>query len=79
MRRQMEISREYNESLIGNTIEVLIEGKDEDGVYIGRSQYDAPEIDNQVIIKSNKEHNPGDFIMVEIYDAYDYDIVGREI
>ena len=79
MRLQMEISRAFNESLVGKTLEVLIEEKDEDGVYLGRTQYDAPEIDNCVIVKTVSEHKPGDFITVEVTDAYDYDIVGREI
>lgn len=79
MRTQMLISRELNESMIGRTMEVLIEGVDEEGAYLARTQYDAPEIDNLVIVNSDKEHKPGDFITVEIYDAYDYDIVGKEI
>ena len=80
MREQMFISNENNCNMIGKVYEVIIDEKDQDeGVYIGRTQYDAPEIDNQVIIKSDRDHKPGDFINVEIYDAYDYDIVGREI
>ena len=80
MREQMFISNENNCNMIGKTYEVIIDAKDVDeGVYLGRTQYDAPEIDNQVIIKSDRNHKPGDFIKVEIYDAYDYDIVGREI
>lgn len=49
------------------------------GAYIGRSRYDAPEIDNGVIIVTESDHEPGDIIEVKIYDAYDYDILGREI
>lgn len=79
MRLQMDISRQSNEALVGKIIDVLVEYKDEEGVYIGRSQYDAPEIDNQVIVKTLTDHQPGDFIKVKIDDAYDYDIVGREI
>ncbi len=79
MNLQMGISNMHNQNLIGKTLEVVIEEKDEEGVYIGRSQYDAPEIDNAVIISTDKEHNIGDFIKVEVYDAYDYDILGREI
>lgn len=79
MRLQMEISRQFNESLVGRKMEVLIEEKDEEGVYLGRTQYDAPEIDNCVIVRTDKDHEPGDFINIEVTDAYDYDIVGREI
>ncbi|MEE1038008.1 MAG: radical SAM protein, partial [Eubacterium sp.] len=79
MRQQMLISREHNEALVGKKLEVLIDGIDEEGAYLARTQYDAPEIDNLVIVNTDKEHQLGDFITVEIYDAYDYDIVGREI
>ena len=78
MRLQLEISYEHNQELIGKTLEVLVEEKDEDGSYIGRSMYDAPEIDNSVIFTSDKEHKPGDFVTVTINDAYDYDLVGYE-
>lgn len=79
MRIQMEISGENNKALIGREMEVLIEEQDEEGVYLGRTQYDAPEIDNAVMVETDKKHKPGDFITVKIIDAYDYDIVGREI
>jgi ribosomal protein S12 methylthiotransferase len=78
MRLQLEISYEHNQELIGKTLEVLVEEIDEDGSYIGRSMYDAPEIDNSVIFTSDKEHKPGDFVTVTINDAYDYDLVGYE-
>lgn len=80
MRAQMLISRANNEKLVGKILDVIIDEKDPDeGVYIGRSRYDAPDIDNQIIIQTASEHQPGDIIRVEIVDAYDYDCVGREI
>jgi ribosomal protein S12 methylthiotransferase len=78
MRMQLEISYQHNQELVGSVLEVLIEEKDEDGSYIGRSRYDAPEIDNSVIFTSDKEHKPGDIVNVYINDAYDYDLVGYE-
>lgn len=78
MRRQLDISLEYNQEKIGQTFECIIDSIDEDGSYIGRTQYDAPEIDNSVIFKSDKEHKIGDFAIVEIIDAFDYDLVGIE-
>lgn len=78
MRRQLDISLESNREKIGKTLEVLIDDIDEDGSYIGRTEYDAPEIDNAVIFTSEKEHKIGDFAMVTIDDAFDYDLVGRE-
>ncbi len=79
MRLQLEISYEHNQELIDSTLHVLVEEQDPDGSYIGRSQYDAPEIDNSVIFTSGKEHKPGDMIWVRINDAYDYDLVGYEV
>ena len=80
MRYQLEISFEHNQKMVGNTYEVLVEGLDEDGTsYIGRTQYDAPEIDNSVIFTSGRDLKPGDFVNVKIVDAFDYDLVGVEI
>ena len=52
---------------------------DETGAYIGRTEYDAPEIDNSVIFTSERELAPGDFVKVQINDAFDYDLVGVEV
>lgn len=76
MRRQLDISREINERKVGNTMEVLIDEIDEEGAYIGRTQYDAPEIDNTVIFRSNEKFEQGDMVNVTITDAFDYDLVG---
>ncbi|MDD7718075.1 MAG: 30S ribosomal protein S12 methylthiotransferase RimO [Eubacteriaceae bacterium] len=79
MRRQLDISLESNREKIGRTLEVLIDEIDEDGSYIGRTMFDAPEIDNSVIFTSDKEHCAGEFAWVAITDAFDYDLVGREV
>lgn len=79
MRRQLDISLEGNQKKIGEIIEVLVEEMDEDGSYIGRSEYDAPEIDNSVIFTSDRELKAGDFVKVLIKDAFDYDLVGVEV
>lgn len=78
MRLQLEISLESNKKKIGQVLQVLVEEQDEEGAYIGRTQYDAPEIDNSVIFKSEKNLNPGDMVMIQITDAFDYDLVGVE-
>lgn len=79
MRRQLDISNEKNRAKIGKTLEVMVDYMDEEGVYVGRTQYDAPDIDNEVIFKSLKEHEPGDIVKVLIEDGYDYDLLGKEI
>ena len=78
MRIQREISLENNRRLIGETMEVMVDERDEDGSYIGRTRYDAPEIDNAVIFTSNRELKAGDIVNVKIEDAFDYDLTGEE-
>lgn len=72
---QQGISTELNEARIGQTYKVLIdrmEGPD----YVGRTEYDSPEVDNEVIIKSNEYLRIGDFVNVTIDDATDFDLTG---
>lgn len=76
MLRQQYISTEVNKKLLGRTIEVLIDEKG-NGFYLGRSQYDAPEVDGQVFVNSKKELKPGDFVKVKINDTLEYDLVGE--
>lgn len=77
MRRQIDISRAINEAKVGNLLEVLVDGMDEAGAYIGRTACDAPEIDNTVIFSADRELLPGDMVKVRIEDAFDYDLAGR--
>ena len=79
MRRQLDISLEYNREKVGKELDVLVEEKDEDESYIGRTQYDAPEIDNSVIFTSERDLMPGEIVRVLVEDAFDYDLVGREV
>jgi len=78
MEKQREISQELNQSFLGKEIEVLVEEKD-NGLYIGRSQADAPEVDGQVFIKTERKLSPGDFVRVKIIDTYEYDLLGETI
>ncbi|MBQ2271356.1 MAG: 30S ribosomal protein S12 methylthiotransferase RimO, partial [Firmicutes bacterium] len=66
MALQCAISLEHNQAKVGQVMEVLVEGQDEDGSYIGRTKYDAPDVDNGVLFTSNRQLNPGDFVQVEI-------------
>lgn len=79
MRRQMLISSELNQEKIGKVFDVIVDSMDEDGSFIGRTRFDAPEIDNSVIFTSKNKLQPGDIVKVKINDAFDYDIVGEEI
>lgn len=79
MMKQMEISLEGNRKKIGKILDVIVDSMEEEGVYSGRTRYDAPEIDNSVVFTSNSVHKPGDIVPVEILEAYDYDLEGREV
>jgi len=72
---QQEISFEKNQSMIGQTLRVIVDKK-EAGRYIGRTEFDSVEVDNEVIIHSSRKLNPGDFVNVIITKAYDYDLEG---
>ncbi len=76
MALQNRISLEKNQRFIGQTLEVLVEERAEDGTYLGRTAMDAPEIDNGVIFSSHRELQPGQFVQVQINDAFDYDLSG---
>lgn len=80
MELQQEISFSKNEAKIGQIIRVLFDRK-EGGYYIGRTEYDSPEVDNEVLVKATKNTHVrlGDFAMVEITDAEDYDLYGKII
>ena len=77
MEIQQGISIERNKSFIGKTIPCIIECYADNGEVIARSQYDAPEIDGVVNIKTEKQVVPGDIEMVKIVDATEYDLVGE--
>jgi len=76
MELQQEISYEKNAEKIGKTFKVIID-KRESGRYIGRTEFDSVEVDNEVVIHSSKKLNAGDFTQVRITKAYDYDIEGE--
>jgi ribosomal protein S12 methylthiotransferase len=76
MEIQQDISFEKNQQKIGSTQKVLIE-KREDGRYIGRTEADAPEVDNEVVINSKGALEIGSFQSIKITDAYEFDLVGE--
>jgi ribosomal protein S12 methylthiotransferase len=55
---------------------VLVDKK-EAGRYLGRTEFDSVEVDNEVVINTNTKLNIGDFVMVKITKAYDYDLEGE--
>ena len=78
MTLQQGISKELNESRVGETTEVLIESF-ENGRYTGRSRLEAPEVDGVIRVKSRRTLKPGEYVMVKITGASEYDLTGEEI
>lgn len=78
MMLQQNVSIQKNRKKIGDYFEVIIDSI-KDGLYIGRTEYDAPEVDNGVIFTSDKKHNKGDYVRVKITDAEEYDLRGNAI
>lgn len=80
MQQQIFIMDEYNKSMIGKTLRVLVEGYDKGfGYYFGRSQYDAPDIDGKVFFKHIDTPKIGEFIDVLIEDVLEYDLIGKAL
>ena len=75
MAMQQDISMELNQSKIGNTYKVLFDRK-EGGHFIGRTQYDSPEVDNEVLIPATQFVRLGDFANVKIIKAEEFDLYG---
>jgi len=78
MELQQEISLEKNEEKVGKTLKVLVDKK-ESGRYLGRTEFDSVEVDNEVIINSKKTLQPGEFVQVKITKAFDYDLEGEVV
>lgn len=76
MSSQQAVSKAVNEKFLGKEMELLIDEKDKD-FYLARSQYDAPEVDGLVYLKSKKRLKPGDFVKAKITDTLEYDLVGE--
>lgn len=79
MELQQGISVELNEEKIGKTYKVLFDRK-ESGYFVGRTQYDSPEVDNEVLVPADSQYvRLGDFANVKITDASDFDLYGEVV
>ncbi len=78
METQQEISYELNQEKVGKTFKTLIDKK-EAGRYLGRTEFDSVEVDNEVVIHSSKKLPVGEFVNVKITKAYDYDLEGEVV
>ncbi len=74
---QEGISREINEAKVGREFKVLIDRK-ESGNFVGRTEHDSPEVDNEVLIDAKKHYlRVGDFAQIKITDATEFDLYGE--
>jgi ribosomal protein S12 methylthiotransferase len=79
METQSQISFELNQEKIGKQFKLLID-KAEGDYFIGRTEFDSPEVDNEVLIKKNETYvRIGDYVQVEIESADHYDLFGKVI
>jgi ribosomal protein S12 methylthiotransferase len=78
MEVQQEISYEKNQEKMGKIFKTLVDKK-EAGRWLGRTEFDSVEVDNEVIIQSDKKLTVGEFVNVQITKAYDYDLEGKTI
>jgi ribosomal protein S12 methylthiotransferase len=76
MEVQQEISLAINQAKEGQIVKVIIDKK-EAGRWLGRTQFDSVEVDNEVVINTTKRLKSGDMVMVKITKAYDYDLEGE--
>ena len=78
MEVQQDISLEKNMQKVGKVFKVLVDKK-ESGRYLGRTEFDSVEVDNEVIINSTKKLAIGEFVNVKIIKAFDYDLEGEVV
>jgi ribosomal protein S12 methylthiotransferase len=76
MELQQGISLELNQAKVGKTYRVLVDRK-EGGYFVGRTEFDSPEVDNEVLMASEEYLRIGDFVPVQIESATEFDLMGR--
>jgi ribosomal protein S12 methylthiotransferase len=80
MTLQQGISLEMNRAKIGSTVDVLVEGYDDENfLFYGRSRGDSIDVDGTVYFGTENEVEPGDIIKVKILDADEYDLTGQAL
>ena len=79
MEIQSQISWELNQEKIGQTFRCIIDRK-EGNHFVGRTEFDSPDVDNEVLIDASKHYvKIGDFVNIKITDASDYDLFGEPV
>jgi ribosomal protein S12 methylthiotransferase len=78
MEIQQSISAEINEKFVGQKLKVIIDRR-EGNFFVGRTEYDSPEVDQEVLVSTDYDLKPGNFYQVEIIQSTDFDLFGRPI
>ena len=76
MRIQERISAEINEEKVGRTFKIILDREDED-YYVGRTEFDSPEVDPEILVFKEQSLNPGDFYNVNIEESQAFDLYGK--
>lgn len=76
MKLQQKVSKEINQSMIGKTIDCIVENIVEDGSVVARTYKDAPEVDGLIYILTEEMLIPGDVVSVKVTSANEYDLFG---
>ena len=69
---------ELNQAKVGKTFKVLVDRKEE-GIFIGRTEFDSPEVDNEVILESTDYLRLGDFVNARVTSATEFDLMAEVI
>lgn len=78
MSLQQRVSDEIQQNKIGQVLKVIVDSENED-YYVGRSEFDSPEVDPEVLIKKTEGIEPGNFVNVKITDALPFELIGEKI
>ncbi len=78
MAEQETISLELNETKIGKILEVVIDSENDD-YYVGRTEFDSPEVDPEVLVKKTKKLSVGDYVMVRIDEAMPFELIATAV
>ena len=79
MRLQRGISLKRNQLRVGQTYKVLVTDQNETGMLLGRSEFEAPETDGEILFTAKRKPETGSFVNVRITKAGAYDLMGEMI
>lgn len=78
MALQEEISLEIQQEKVGKTFDALIDSEEEE-FYVGRTEFDSPEVDPEVMVRKNRDLKPGDIVSVKILEALPFELIAEPV